>query len=115
MLGCFLSLPRVSAGAEARWAAHVRGPSPCLLLPSMPSSPFPRRCSAPADTDAALAKMRLNWRTALVLAELELEIEALAQGRQHRQQLKVGLGLGHASAALLLGAAAWAAVSRPWH
>jgi hypothetical protein len=33
--------------------------------------------------------MKLNWRTALVLAELELEIEALAQGRQHRQQLKV--------------------------
>lgn len=42
------------------------------------------------DTDAALAKMKLNWRTALVIAELELEIEALAQGRQHRQQLKVG-------------------------
>ncbi|KAI3433722.1 hypothetical protein D9Q98_003530 [Chlorella vulgaris] len=39
-------------------------------------------------TDAALAKMKLNWRTALVIAELELEIEALAQGRQHRQQLK---------------------------
>ncbi|KAL4430736.1 hypothetical protein ABPG75_005992 [Micractinium tetrahymenae] len=39
-------------------------------------------------TDAALAKMKLNWRTALVLAELELEIEALAQGRQHRKQLK---------------------------
>ena len=44
----------------------------------------------PADTDAALAKMKLNWRTALILAELELEIEAQAQGRQHRQQLKVG-------------------------
>lgn len=39
-------------------------------------------------TDAALAKMKLNWRTALVVAELELEIEALAQGRQHRTQLK---------------------------
>ncbi|KAL4432385.1 hypothetical protein ABPG77_001684 [Micractinium sp. CCAP 211/92] len=39
-------------------------------------------------TDAALAKMKLNWRTALILAELELEIEALAQGRQHRKQLK---------------------------
>ncbi|EFN59339.1 hypothetical protein CHLNCDRAFT_56697 [Chlorella variabilis] len=39
-------------------------------------------------TDAALAKMKLNWRTALVIAELELEIEALAQGRTHRQQLK---------------------------
>lgn len=34
--------------------------------------------------------MKLNWRTALILAELELEIEALAQGRQHRKQLKVG-------------------------
>ncbi len=44
------------------------------------------------DTDAALAKMKLNWRTALILAELELEIEALAQGRQHRKQLKVGTG-----------------------
>ena len=45
----------------------------------------------PPDTDAALAKMRLNWRTALILAELELEIEALAQGRQHRARLKVHL------------------------
>jgi hypothetical protein len=51
-------------------------------------------------TDAALAKMRLNWRTALVLAELELEIEALARGRAHRQQLKVGAddGLGFVQA-----------------
>ena len=38
--------------------------------------------------------MKLNWRTALILAELELEIEALAQGRQHRQQLKVGEWVG---------------------
>jgi len=42
-----------------------------------------------SDTDAALAKMKLNWRTALVIAELEAEIEALAQGRQHRKLLKV--------------------------
>ena len=34
--------------------------------------------------------MKLNWRTALVVAELEGEIEALARGRTHRQQLKVG-------------------------
>ncbi|PRW58251.1 5 -nucleotidase domain-containing 4 isoform X1 isoform A [Chlorella sorokiniana] len=39
-------------------------------------------------TDAALAKMKLNWRTALIIAELEAEIEALAQGRQHRKLLK---------------------------
>lgn len=43
-----------------------------------------------ADTDAALAKMKLNWRTALIIAELEHEIEALAQGRHHRKLLKVG-------------------------
>ena len=33
--------------------------------------------------------MKLNWRTALIIAELEAEIEALAQGRQHRKLLKV--------------------------
>lgn len=71
-------LRRAAAPARPR-CPELRTPSPrcALLAPELP------------DTDAALAKMRLNWRTALVLAELELEIEALAQGRQHRKQLKV--------------------------
>lgn len=40
-------------------------------------------------TDAALAKLKLRWRTALIVRELEEEIEALAEGRVHRNKLKV--------------------------
>ena len=47
--------------------------------------------------------MKLNWRTALIIAELEQEIEALAQGRAHRRQLKAR----HAAAAD--GGAPWRA------
>lgn len=90
-----------SAVAVIRSAKHALERAPGLRMPRACRSwqhcqPAHRpwnsslRPHAPADTDAALAKMKLNWRTALVIAELELEIEALAQGRTHRQQLKVG-------------------------
>ena len=64
---------------------------------------------APADTlgrvgaqDAALAKLRFRWRTALVVRELEEEVRALVSGREHRQKLKVG---GHAVCLLAAAAA----------
>ena len=39
-------------------------------------------------TDAALAKINLRWRTALIIRELEQEILALAAGREQRSLLK---------------------------
>jgi len=39
-------------------------------------------------SDAALAKINLRWRTALIVRELEREVRALSLGRPHRAQLK---------------------------
>ena len=39
-------------------------------------------------SDAALAKINLKWRTALIVSELEREVRALSLGRPHRAQLK---------------------------
>lgn len=39
-------------------------------------------------TDAALAKLNFQWRTALILRELEEEITAMVKGHAHRQHLK---------------------------
>eukprot|EP00892_Ulva_mutabilis_P011943 jgi/Ulvmu1/9120/UM005_0215.1 len=39
-------------------------------------------------TDAALAKLNFQWRTALIVRELEDEVAALAAGRPLRRQLK---------------------------
>ena len=41
--------------------------------------------------DAALAKLRFRWRTALIVRELEKEVRALVSGRGHRQKLKVDM------------------------
>lgn len=39
-------------------------------------------------SDAALAKINLQWRTALVIRELEREVKALSLARPHRAKLK---------------------------
>ena len=39
-------------------------------------------------TDAALAKLNFQWRTALILRELEDEISAMVKGQVHRQGVK---------------------------
>lgn len=77
--------------SRRRRVRRVRGAPVALPPPPPPTYRPPTRPlhrPACADTDAALAKMRLNWRTALIIAELEQEIGALAQGRQHRKKLK---------------------------
>jgi hypothetical protein len=39
-------------------------------------------------TDAALAKLNFQWRTALILRELEDEIDAMVKGQSHRNHVK---------------------------
>mmetsp|Transcript_28616 Transcript_28616/g.39535 ORF Transcript_28616/g.39535 Transcript_28616/m.39535 type:complete len:304 (+) Transcript_28616:293-1204(+) len=39
-------------------------------------------------TDVGMSKVKLKWRTCLILQELEKEIQALAKGTPHRKELK---------------------------
>lgn len=89
-LTTILSYPCIAAGRPAPVLVLARRGRRAFGLPAGSSHTHAHLLSPidTTDTDAALAKMKLNWRTALIVAELEDEIEALARGRAHRRQLK---------------------------